>query len=119
MTRGTAALTEVGNAWLPKRRRRTVRARRRQNSRPIQGVTRYICLGIVVVATIVLYYQFYLAGAVAAGTGGKNGILADYHMSFVYYVNIAVVGYILGAVASFLTGIADRWAASTSSPPGC
>ncbi|MCW2781203.1 MAG: major facilitator superfamily 1 [Marmoricola sp.] len=69
---------------------------------------RYACLGIVVVATVVLYYQFYLAGAVAAGTDGKNGILVDYNMSFVYYVNIAVVGYILGAVASFLTGIADK-----------
>jgi len=68
-----------------------------------------MCLGIVVLATIVLYYQFYLAGAVAAGTGGKNGILTDYHMSFTYYVNIAVVGYILGAVASFVTGIADKW----------
>lgn len=69
---------------------------------------RYLCLGIVVVATVVLYYQFYLAGAVAAGTHGKNGILVDYKMSFVYYVNIAVVGYILGAVASFVTGIADK-----------
>ncbi len=70
---------------------------------------RFACLGIVVLATIVLYYQFYLAGAVAAGTGGKNGILVDFHMSFVYYVNIAVVGYILGAVASFVTGIADKY----------
>src|SRR6185437_3733035 len=69
----------------------------------------FACLGIVVLATIVLYYQFYLAGAVAAGTGGKNGILVDYHMSFVYYVNIAVVGYILGAVASFVTGVADKY----------
>jgi MFS family permease len=70
---------------------------------------RYLCLGIVVLATIVLYYQFYLAGAVAAGTGGKNGILVDYGMSFKYYVYIAVVGYILGAVASFATGFADRY----------
>jgi MFS transporter, ACS family, D-galactonate transporter len=72
------------------------------------GGRRYLCLAIVVLATIVLYYQFYLAGAVAAGTGGKNGILVDYHMSFTYYVYIAVAGYILGAVASFVTGIADR-----------
>jgi MFS transporter, ACS family, D-galactonate transporter len=70
---------------------------------------RYLCLGIVVLATIVLYYQFYLAGAVAAGTGGKNGILVDYGMSFKYYVYIAVVGYLLGAVASFATGFADRY----------
>ena len=30
-------------------------------------------------------------------------------MSFVYYVNIAVVGYILGAVASFVSGVADKY----------
>ena len=71
--------------------------------------TRFACLAIVVLATIVLYYQFYLAGAVAAGTDGKNGILVDYHMSFVYYVNIAVIGYLLGAAASFVTGLADRY----------
>jgi ACS family D-galactonate transporter-like MFS transporter len=69
---------------------------------PGTGV-RFTSLGIVVVATIVLYYQFYLAGAVAAH------IITDYHMSFVYYVNISVVGYILGAVASFVTGLADRY----------
>jgi MFS family permease len=69
---------------------------------------RFLCLAIVVVATIVLYYQFYLAGAVAAGTAGHNGILVDYNMSFVFYVNIAVVGYILGAIASFFTGVADK-----------
>ncbi|SHG01331.1 Sugar phosphate permease [Jatrophihabitans endophyticus] len=73
------------------------------------GARRYACLGIVVVATVVLYYQFYLAGAVAAGTDGRNGILVDYDMSFVYYVNIAVVGYVLGALASFVTGVADRY----------
>src|ERR1700761_5085457 len=73
------------------------------------GGQRYLCLGIVVLATIVLYYQFYLAGAVAAGTNGQNGILPDYGMSFEYYVNIAVVGYILGAVASFASGFADRY----------
>jgi MFS family permease len=86
----------------------TRRRRRTELDRYPGGARRYLCLAIVVVATIVLYYQFYLAGAVAAGTHGSNGILVDYHMSFVYYVNIAVVGYVLGAVASFLTGIADR-----------
>ena len=86
------------------------RARRRTELETYpSGGTRFLCLGIVVLATIVLYYQFYLAGAVAAGTGGKNGILTDYHMSFTYYVNIAVVGYILGAVASFVSGVADKW----------
>ncbi len=45
----------------------------------------------------------------AAGTNGRNGILVDYNMSFVFYVNIAVVGYIFGAAASFVSGIADRY----------
>ena len=70
---------------------------------------RYLSLSIVVLATIVLYYQFYLAGSLAAGTGGRNGIIPDLHMSFVYYVNISVVGYIFGAAASFLAGVSDRY----------
>jgi ACS family D-galactonate transporter-like MFS transporter len=85
------------------------KARRTQLESYPDTARRFVCLGIVVIATVILYYQFYLAGAVAAGTDGKNGILVDYNMSFVYYVNIAVVGYILGAVASFVTGIADKY----------
>ena len=69
---------------------------------PASGL-RFTSLGIVVAATIILYYEFYLAGAVAAH------IIAQYHMSFVYYVNISVAGYLLGAVASFVTGVADRY----------
>jgi ACS family D-galactonate transporter-like MFS transporter len=64
---------------------------------------RILNLTIVVLATIVLYYQFYLAGAVA------TKIIAEYHMSFAYYVNISVVGYVLGAAASFAAGFADRY----------
>jgi ACS family D-galactonate transporter-like MFS transporter len=65
--------------------------------------TRYISLGIVVATTIVLYYQLYLSGGVA------TSILRDLHMSFTYYVNISVVGYLLGAAASVLAGLADRY----------
>jgi MFS transporter, ACS family, D-galactonate transporter len=75
----------------------------RQLERYPSGTVRLSCLGIVVLATVVLYYQFYLAGALA------THILLDYHMSFVYFVNISVVGYIFGAIASFLTGIADKY----------
>ena len=64
---------------------------------------RVLNLTIVVLATITLYYQFYLAGALA------THIIAEYQMSFVYYVNISVVGYILGAAASFTAGLADRY----------
>jgi MFS family permease len=65
--------------------------------------TRFTSLTIVVLATIILYYQFYMQGAVA------TRIIGEYHMSFVYFVNISVIGYLLGAVASFLAGIADRY----------
>jgi MFS transporter, ACS family, D-galactonate transporter len=65
--------------------------------------TRYLSLAIVVATTIVLYYQLYLSGGVA------TAILRDLHMSFTYYVNISVVGYLLGAAASVLAGLADRY----------
>lgn len=64
---------------------------------------RYTSLGIVVLTTILLYYQLYLAGGVA------TAIIRDLHMSFVYYVNISVIGYALGALASVLAGLADRY----------
>ena len=64
---------------------------------------RMIYLGIVVVATIVLYYEFYVAGAVSPS------IIAGYHMSFSYYVYIIVVGNAVGAFGSLAAGLADRW----------
>jgi MFS family permease len=64
---------------------------------------RVLCLGLVVAATIVLYYQLYVAGAVAPQ------ILAHYGMSFRFYVNILVVGNAVGAFTSVLAGLADRW----------
>ena len=65
--------------------------------------SRYLSLGIVVLTTIVLYYQLYLSGGVA------TNVIRDLNMSFVYYVNISVVGYALGAGASILAGVADRY----------
>jgi MFS transporter, ACS family, D-galactonate transporter len=67
------------------------------------NASRYLSLGIVIATTIVLYYQLYLSGGVA------TSILRDLHMSFTYYVNISVVGYLLGAAASVLAGLADRY----------
>ena len=60
-------------------------------------------LAIVVVATVVLYYELYVPGAVA------TEIIAQYHMSFTYYVYISVVGNAVGAFSSLLAGLADRW----------
>jgi MFS family permease len=67
------------------------------------NATRYISLGIVVATTIVLYYQLYLSGGVA------TAILRQLHMSFTYYVNISVIGYLFGATASVAAGLADRY----------
>jgi MFS family permease len=63
---------------------------------------RYWYLGITVTTTVILYYQLYVNGAVA------TQILGGYHMTFLYYVTILVIGNALGAFASLATGVADR-----------
>jgi MFS family permease len=60
-------------------------------------------LAIVVLATIVLYYQFYVAGAVAPS------IIAGFGMTFPFYVYITVVANAVGAFGSLAAGLADRW----------
>ena len=67
------------------------------------NVTRYTSLAIVVLVTIVLYYQQYLAGGVS------TEILRDLHISFLYYVNITVFASVAGAIASGIAGLADRY----------
>jgi MFS family permease len=60
-------------------------------------------LTIVVLATIVLYYEFYVPGAVSPS------IIAQYGMTFPYYVYIIVIGNAVGAFGSLAAGLADRW----------
>ncbi len=60
-------------------------------------------LAIVVLATIMLYYELYVGGSVAPN------IIAHYGMTFRYYVYISVVGNAVGAFGSLLAGITDRW----------
>jgi MFS family permease len=60
-------------------------------------------LGITVLATITLYYELYVQGAVAPK------IIERYHFSFTEFVTIAVVGALFGAFASLAAGLADRW----------
>ena len=60
-------------------------------------------LAIVVVATIILYYEFYIAGAVSPT------IIAAYGMTFPFYVYITVVANAVGAFGSLAAGLADRW----------
>ena len=64
---------------------------------------RILYLGIVVIATVILYYQFYLPAAVSPT------IIAHFHMTFSYYVYIIVIGNAVGAFGSLAAGLADRW----------
>ena len=64
---------------------------------------RTLYLAIVVLATIVLYYQLYVQGAVAPT------VMAEFHMSFTFFVYVSVVGNAVGAFSSLIAGLADRW----------
>jgi MFS family permease len=57
---------------------------------------------VVVLATVILYYENYINGAVA------TQILADLHMSFLYFVTILVIANGIGAFASLSAGLSDR-----------
>jgi MFS family permease len=60
-------------------------------------------LAIVVLATIMLYYEFYIPGAISPT------IIAHFGMTFNYYVYIIVVANAVGAFGSLAAGLADRW----------
>jgi MFS family permease len=64
---------------------------------------RYINLGIVVLASIVLYYEFYVQAAVTPS------IIAHFGMTWPFFVYVVVVGNLVGAFASLLAGFSDRW----------
>jgi ACS family D-galactonate transporter-like MFS transporter len=79
--------------------------RRQLETYPADG-PRTVYLGIVVLATIVLYYELYIQGAVA------TQIIQQYSMSLRYFILIAIVGGAVGAVGavgSVMAGLADRW----------
>jgi MFS family permease len=76
--------------------------RRELEHYPTEG-KRYSLLGIVVLATVVLYYENYVGGAVA------TSLLADLDMTFNQYVYILVVANAIGAFASLAAGLADKF----------
>jgi MFS transporter, ACS family, D-galactonate transporter len=86
---------------MPRSAKRSLRDRTLTHYPPPR--TRMTCLGIVVLATVVLYYQFYLIGAVS------TRVLAEFHISFTAYGAIIIGAAVAGAVASLLAGIADRY----------
>jgi MFS family permease len=60
-------------------------------------------LGIVVLATIVVYYELYVVGAVAPS------IIQHYGMSFRYFVDVSVFSAAAGAFSALLAGASDRY----------
>jgi MFS family permease len=76
---------------------------RRQIDHYPQTRARIWFLAIVVLATIMLYYELYIAGAVSPS------IMAGFGMTFPFYVYISVVGNAVGAFGSLAAGLADRW----------
>src|SRR4051795_12073498 len=75
--------------------------RRQLDHYPDEG-RRYALLGVVVLSTIILYYENYVGGSVA------TQILSDLHMSFDYYVYLLVVANAVGARASLAAGLSDK-----------
>ena len=59
-------------------------------------------LGITVLATIMLYYELYVAGSVS------TLILANLHASFTFFVLLLAFGNLIGAFGALLAGLADR-----------
>jgi MFS family permease len=59
--------------------------------------------GVVVLATVMLFYEFSVSGAVGPS------LISQFHMTFRFYVVVAVVSSVVGAFASLAGGLADRW----------
>jgi MFS family permease len=63
---------------------------------------RFGYLSIVVLTTIMLYYLYYVEGAVTPL------MLPYYHMSFQYFLYLLVVSNAIGAFSAFLGGLSDK-----------
>ena len=63
---------------------------------------RMIYLAITVLATIMLYYELYVAGAVS------TLILSNLHVSFNFFVYLLAFGNLIGAFGALLAGLTDR-----------
>jgi MFS family permease len=59
-------------------------------------------LSIVVLTTIMLYYLYYVEGAVTPR------MLPYYHMSFAFFLYLLVVSNAIGAFSAFIGGLSDR-----------
>ncbi|WP_233608117.1 MFS transporter [Nocardia stercoris] len=64
---------------------------------------RYTYLAITVLATIMLYYELYVQGAVA------TKIIYGFGFSFTQFVLMIAASNLVGAFGSLAAGLADRW----------
>ncbi|MFD8724705.1 nitrate/nitrite transporter [Streptomyces sp. NPDC059629] len=64
---------------------------------------RMVYLAIVVITTVVLYYMLYIQYAVA------TSIITHFDMTYRYFIWVSVIGNAIGAFASLVAGLADRW----------
>ncbi|MEV5001831.1 MFS transporter [Nocardioides sp. LML1-1-1.1] len=65
--------------------------------------TRIVCLSIVVLATVLFYYQYYVVNSVS------ENVLTTTGMSFMDFVWINVISVAASALASLAAGITDRY----------
>ena len=64
--------------------------------------SRYGYLGIVVLTTIILYYLYYVEGAITPL------MLPYYHMSFQFFLYVLVISNAIGAFTAFIGGLSDK-----------
>jgi len=76
--------------------------RRQLDSYPETG-PRVFYLALTVLATVMLYYELYVGGAVS------TLILTNLHMTFTFYVLTLAFGALLGAFGSLFAGLTDRY----------
>ena len=94
-------MTETGKDALAKAAPRGL-WRRRLTDYP-DTPTRAAYLTIVVLAAVIVFYEFYVAAAVAPA------IIAAYHMTFRFYVYTIAAACAAGGLGSLAAGVADRW----------
>jgi MFS family permease len=75
---------------------------RRQLHRYPDTLPRIGYLAIVVLTTIMLYYLYYVEGAVTPK------MLPYYHMSFAFFLYLLVVSNAIGAFSAFIGGLSDK-----------
>lgn len=59
-------------------------------------------LGLVVLITIALYFMAYCGGSVT------TLLMADLHMTFLYFVVLTAIGNVIGAFGAYFAGMTDR-----------